>query len=162
MTYILQHLQSLLREKGFFTLLFQINLPGTGNVSHYLLFSSPHIKAYNCFKETVLPYSDLQQDGVPLFSCNQGQQHQLSLFEHRPAHTVMHLVDELAASVLQCKFKSVEKVCEMHSPNTPYIPENYLAAFEHLRDQGKVVLLNGKTLQTVRKATLTSVVKYVG
>lgn len=116
--------------------------------------------AYNAFKQTVLPYSEYQPDGVPLFVANQGPQHQLSLFEHRPAHAVAHLADDLAASPAQWKYKSVERICELHSPNTPYTPENYLAAFEQLRDQGKIVLLNGKTLQTVRKATSTSVVKF--
>lgn len=160
--YILQHLQSLLREKGFYILLFRINQPGTDSASHYLLFSSPDVAAYNIFKQMVLPYSEYQPDGVPLFIANQGPQHQLSLFEHRPAYAVSLLIEELSATPAQWKFKSVEKIYEMHSPNTPYILENYLTAFEHLRDQGKVVLLNGKTLQTIRKATYTSVVKYIG
>ena len=159
--YILQHLQSLLREKSLYTLLFTVNLPGTDSPSHHVLFSSPDAAAYNAFKLTVLPYSGHQPDGVPLFSANQGPQHQLSLFEYRPAYAVAHLVNELASGQALWKFKSVEKIYELHSPNTPYIPENYLAAFEQLRDREKVVLLNGKTMQTVRKPSLNSVVKYI-
>ncbi|GAA4431149.1 hypothetical protein GCM10023188_18440 [Pontibacter saemangeumensis] len=159
--YILQHLQSLLREKSLYTLLFTINQPGTDSPSHYVLFCSPDVAVYDDFKLTVLPYSGYQPDGVPLFLANQGPQHQLSLFEYRPAYAVAQLVDELASGQAQWKFKSVGKIYELHSPNTPYIPDNYLAAFELLRDREKVVLLNGKTMQTVRKPSLTSVVKYI-
>ena len=159
--FILQHLQCLLREKNLYTLLFRINAPGSDNASHYLLFASPDAAAYHNFKLLLLPYTEYQPDGVPLFVTSQGPQHQLALFEHRPAHTVAKLADVLAESAAQCKFKSVEKIYEWHSLNTPYTLENYLAAFEHLRDQGKVQLLNGKTMQTVRKVSPTSVVKYI-
>lgn len=160
-TYILQQLQGQLREKGFFTLLFQINQPGTDSASHYVLISSPEVAAYHIFKQMVLPYSEFQPDGVPLFVSSQGPQHQLSLFAHRPEFSVTKLIGGLANSAAQWKFKSIEKIHEMHSLNTAYIRKNYLIAFEHLRDQGKVELLNGKTLQTVRKATYSSVVKYI-
>ncbi len=159
--YILQHLQGLLREQNLYTLLFRINAPGTDNASHYLLFASADAAAYHSFKELLLPYTAYQPDGVPLFVSSQGPQHQLALFEHRPAHTVAKLADALADSTAQYKFKPVEKIYEWHSLNTPYTLDNYLAALEHLRDQGKVQLLNGKTMQTVRKVSPTSIVKYI-
>ena len=159
--FILQHLHCLLREKGLFTLLYRINLPDSDTASHFLLFCSPDTAAYNCFKHLMLPYSAYQQDGVPLFVSDQGPQHQLALFPSRPKYTVEHLVEDLATGAAQFRFKSIEKICDLHSHNTPYIRENYLAAFEHLRDQQKVVLLNGKTMQTIRKAAYTSVVKYL-
>lgn len=159
-TYILQQLQGQLREKHLFTLLFQINKPGTDSASHYALFSSPDVAAYHSLKQVILPYGILQPDGVPLFVSNLGPQHQLSLFERRPEFSVTKLIGELAGSPSQWKFKTIEKIYELHSLNTAYIRENYLAAFEHLRDQGKVELLNGKTLQTIRKATYSSVVKF--
>ncbi len=159
--FMVQHLHSLLRAQGLFTLLFRINQPGTGLADHYALFVTQNAISYNGYKRTILPYSDYQKDGVPLLVANQGEEAQLSLFPQQARYTVALLREELAENATAYKFKSVEKVFELHSPNTPYTPENYLAAFERLRDAGNVELLNGKTLQTVRKATLTSVVKFL-
>ncbi|MCJ8165032.1 hypothetical protein MKJ04_09270 [Pontibacter sp. E15-1] len=159
--FMAQHLESLLLEKGLNPLFFPIYKPGTGVVSQYLIFASPQSARYTCFKHLILPYTDYQQDGVPLLAANHGHDPQLALFSHRPAFSLELLASDLACGASRFKFKAVEKVYELHSPNTPYTPDNYLVAYERLRDAGRVELLNGKTMQTVRKVTYTSVVKYL-
>ena len=153
------HFVELLQEQGYLTLLFKINNPESDQTNHYLLLASRENASYRSFKDTMLPYSDYQADGVPLFLANQSVQPQLSLFPERPVYTVSNLVQDLSNGMQRYKYKSIEKIYEAHSLGTSYIRENYLAAFEQLREQGKIELLNPKTLQTIRKATYSSVVK---
>lgn len=158
--FVLSHLISLLQEKGHFTLLFKVNLPDREQPYHYLLFSSPDGHAYRSFKEFILTYTTYQQDGVPLYTANEFLQPQFSLFEQRPVYTIPNLIERITHQASLYKYKSIEKIYELDSGGTHYIRENYVAAFEQLRKEGKIELLNAKTMQTIRQPTPASVVKY--
>lgn len=158
--FILGHLLGALQEKGHLTLLFKVNQPEVEQPYHYLLFSSPDPHAYRIFKETVLPYSTYHKDGIPLYIANEFLQPQFSLFEQRPVYTLPNLVERLTNQAAQYKYKSIEKIYEMDNCGTSYTRENYLAAYEQLRKEGKIELLNAKTMQTIRQPTPASVVKY--
>lgn len=158
--FILDHLIGVLQEKEYYTLLFKVNQPGVEQPYHYLLFSSPDSHAYRCFKETLLPYTTYQQDGIPLFIANGFLQPQFSLFEQRPVYTLPNLVERLKEQASLYKYKPIEKIYELDSGGTNYTRENYVAAFEQLRKEGKIELLNAKTMQTIRQPTPASVVKY--
>jgi three-Cys-motif partner protein len=158
--YIVGQLLELLQEKGYLSLPFKVHDPDLVQVNHFLLFSSKDAAAFRSYKEAILAYTDYQEDGVPLFEANKAVQPQLSLFPQPLKYSVQNLVRDLAGCRQEYKFKSIEKISEDHSIGTHYVRENYLAAFEQLRQQGKVELLNAKTMQTIRKATFTSVVKY--
>ncbi|MFD2247958.1 three-Cys-motif partner protein TcmP [Pontibacter ruber] len=158
--YIAEQLESILLERKLLTLTFKINKPDADETAYYLLFSSQNKKAFKRFRELMLSYSDYHEDGVPMFTANHALQPQLSLFPQRRRYSVSLLAEDLATSAGKYKFKSIEKISEDHSSGTPYIADNYLAAFEVLRVQGKVEILNPKTLQAIRKPTLASIIKY--
>ncbi|RDV12003.1 hypothetical protein DXT99_23010 [Pontibacter diazotrophicus] len=158
--YILDNLMGVLQDKGYYTLLFKVNQPGVEQPYHYLLFSSPDSHAYRIFKETILPYSTYQEDNIPVFAANEFVQAQFSLFEQRPTYTIPNLVDRLVNQASLYKYKSIEKIYELDSCGTNYTRENYVAAFEQLRKEGKIELLNAKTMQSIRQPTPASVVKY--
>ncbi|MHA6249621.1 hypothetical protein ACXYMU_16880 [Pontibacter sp. CAU 1760] len=160
-TYMLQHLLAALRHQHGYTLLFQINHPETFTPLHYLLYSTADAGTYHAWKELLLPYTDFQKDGIPLWVANQGPEYQLALFQQKPLYTLSQLVAGLEAAPAQWKFKPIEKVWEQQSLNTAYTKDNYLAAFEALRAKGKVELLNGKTLQPIRRATYSTVIKQI-
>lgn len=158
--FILGHLMHVLQEKEYETLLFKVNEPRVEQPYHYLLFSSPDSHACRSFKETLLPYTTYQQDGVPLFIANDFLQPQFALFEQRPVYTLPNLVERLTEQASLYKYKSIEKVYKLDSGGTNYTRENYIAAYEQLRKEGKIELLNAKTMQTIRQPTPASVVKY--
>ncbi|WP_187262421.1 hypothetical protein [Pontibacter beigongshangensis] len=158
--YLVTQLGELLREQGRFTLDFRVDAPDKDQTSLYLLFASRSVPVYKAFKAILLPYSDYQQDGVPLFGANLKQVQQLALFPEQLRYSVQKLAEDLAQNASQYNYKTIEKIAEDHHPGTHYIKENYRLAIEKLRDQGKAEILNPKTLQTVRKATLASPVKF--
>jgi len=158
--FILNHFTAALQEKAYFTLLFKINLPDTEQPEHYLLFASPDAQNYRNFKEIILPYSTYQEDGVPVFIANEFKQLQTTLFEQTPEFTISNLVAHMENQAGVYKYKSIEKIYETDSLNTNYSRDNYLTAFEQLQKAGKVEFLNASTRQTIRRPTLTSIVKY--
>ncbi|WP_347159473.1 hypothetical protein [Pontibacter chitinilyticus] len=158
--FILDLFVALWKEKGYYTCCFKVNDPEKELALQFVLFCSRNSSAYQRFKDMLLPYSDVQADGVPLFETNQYQRHQLNLFPQQLPYAVTKLAEELAALSAKYKYKTIAKIGEDHSLGTNYIPANYLAAFELLQAQGKIELMNAKTLQTIRAATPASVVKY--
>lgn len=158
--YILKEFVELLEERNYQTIKFKINEPDKELVNHHLLFSTLNKASYRNFKETLLPYSDFEEDGVPRFVAHEPSQHQLSLFPQQRKFSIQNLIAALAEKPAQYKYKAIKYIYEEHSIGTNYIRENYLTAFEQLQQQGKVELLNPKTLQTIRKPTPASVVKF--
>ncbi|WP_162426065.1 class I SAM-dependent methyltransferase [Pontibacter pudoricolor] len=158
--FMLDKFISLLKNQGQYTLLFKVNLPGIQEPENYLLFASPCSRAYRSFKEILLPYTTLQPDGIPTFIANEFPQTQLPLFEQVPDYSLPELVNRILGNAATYKYKSVEAIYELDSVNTNYSRENYITAVEQLRKAGKVELLNGKTMQTIRLVTPASVVKY--
>ncbi|WP_229957747.1 class I SAM-dependent methyltransferase [Pontibacter silvestris] len=158
--YTLKLFVSLLQEKGYLTFLFRINEPSNEHADHYLLFSTLDKACYRSFKEMVLPYSNFEEDGVPIFVANKKAHHQLSLFPKTRMYSVQKLMEDLVDKASQYKYKAVAYIYEEHSVSTNYIRENYLSAFEQLQQQGKVELKNPKTMQIIRKPTPASIVKF--
>lgn len=158
---ILNHLTAVLEAQNYFTLRFHIYPISPEDPGYHLLFATANKIAYRSFKEMLLPYSMYQSDGVPLFTTHLNpQQQQLTLFPKQQKYAIPKLVEELASCSVEYKYKSIEKIFEEHSAGTPYCRENYLIAYDELRNQGKVEILNPKTLQAIRKATFASIVKY--
>ncbi len=159
--YILDKFIRSLQQKGNLTLLYKVNLPDTEQPEHYIIFASPDMLAYKTFKEILLPYATYARDGVPVFRANDFRQLQTTLFEKRPVYTIANLTDRLMAQADVYKYKSIDKIYTMDNGNTNYSRDNYMVAFEHLRNEGKVTFLNASTMQTIRKPTPTSVVKFL-
>lgn len=158
--YVVEQFVRVLQEKAYIPLQFSVNPPGEDKAAFYLLFFSRDKAAYRTYKNLLLAYSDYQQDGVPAFVANRVLQQQLSLFPRRQKYSIPNLAEDLARQATRYKYKSIEKIFEEHHIGTPYVRENYLAAFEQLREQGKIEILNAKTLQAIRRATFASIVKF--
>ncbi|HEY4651835.1 MAG TPA: hypothetical protein VIG72_10500 [Pontibacter sp.] len=158
--FVLDQFISLLHEKGYVTLLFRANMPDTEEPEHYLLFASENSLAYRTFKEIVLPYSCFQEDGVPMFSANSFLHPQFTLFQQAPEYTIANLTEQIVKQAGVYKYKSIEKIYVLDSNGTNYSKENYLAAVEQLRNAGKVELLNASTMQPIRRAAFSSVVRF--
>ncbi|MFT2010875.1 hypothetical protein ACMA1I_19530 [Pontibacter sp. 13R65] len=158
--FLVSTLEEVLQQHGYLTLHFRADAPDKEQTSLLVLLATKTAEVYKACKVQLLPYSDYQQDGVPLFGANLKQLQQLSLFPEQLKFSVQKLAEDLSKKANLYNYKTIEKVAEDHHTGTPYIPENYRMAFEKLRDQGLVEILNPKTLQTVRKATLASPVKY--
>ncbi len=157
---VVEQFVHVLQQKGYLPLQFRVNQPGNDQAAFYLLFFTRNTAAYKAYKHLLLPYSDYQQDGVPAFVANDVRRQQLSLFPQRRRYSIPNLAEDLAAQAARYKYKSIDKIYEEHQVGTPYIRDNYLAAFEQLREQGRIEILNAKTLQAIRKATYASIVKF--
>ncbi len=158
--FILDNLETTLRIRGYIPFRFSIGLPDKNEIGHYLILAAKSAASFTSIKELLLPYTDYRADGVPLFSVNQKQLNQLSLFPDEQEQSVDNLATELAQKAKQFNYKLIEKIFEQHHTGTPYIKDNYKMALEKLRDQGNLILLNSKTMQPIKKATFTSMVKY--
>ncbi|PRY04648.1 hypothetical protein CLV24_1337 [Pontibacter ummariensis] len=158
--YTLSVLREALREKGYLAVQFSVYPPENEGLGHTLLLASKESSAYRGFKEALLPYTTFQEDGIPLFYSNKRKQSQLALFSEQARYTLENLAVELEQQSGAYKYKMIEKVYEEHSLGTDYIRENYVEAFKLLRNRGKVEFLNPKTMQPIKIATATSVVKY--
>ncbi|MBB6611608.1 hypothetical protein H7F15_11215 [Pontibacter sp. Tf4] len=158
--FILDIFEAILKEKEYFLQRFHINLPGTGAAAYYLLFASQDSYSYRSFKEMLLPYSILQPDGVPLFMANTFVQQQTELFGQKPAYSIACLEEQILAQEALYKYKSIEQIYTTDHAGTPYTRQNYLEAIERLRRAGKAELLNGSTMQPVKRPVPSAKVKF--
>ncbi|WP_114783455.1 hypothetical protein [Botryobacter ruber] len=159
--FLLPAFEKVLSEKGFRPLPFRVGLPDSGLTSHYLVFASKSRAVYKKIKELLLPYTDYQADGVPVFGTNQHHQQQLLLFPELNRFSLLNLMQDLLTKASVYNYKSIDKIADDHSLATPYIAENYQQAFEKLRDQGKVQIINNRTMQPVKKSTQASLIKFI-
>jgi three-Cys-motif partner protein len=151
--------EAVFRDKGYTVFLFRINLPDKKQSSHYLLFATKVELAYNKLKETMLRYSDCQEDGVPLFGANL-QHQQMTLFQEHYKFSIEGLMKELVQNARLYNNMALQQVYEKHSIGTHYILENYKQAYERLLRLGKVRFINPKTGQVITKPTYTSKIRY--
>jgi three-Cys-motif partner protein len=157
----LQIVESRLQEHHQYTFTFKINLPHKDQTGHYLLLATNRQPAYLALKERLAAYSELQEDGVPLFIANQPPQPPLlpGFFQYLSRYTLENLREELRANRRQFHYRTIRDVYEEHSVGTNYIKANYLRAFAALRDQGYLNLVNEKNKQ-VKTVTENAVVFY--
>lgn len=155
--FVIVCLKEIFRERGFYILDFRIAVDKEPN--RYLFFASRAELAFTRIKEILVDYSDFQEDGVPLLGANL-KQTQLSLFKEHYTYSIANLTKDLADKKPLYHNKLLEKVYEMHNAGTNYIKDNYKAAFEKLREQGKVVFVNPQTGQTISKVHYNSLIRY--
>ncbi|MBX0335492.1 hypothetical protein K3G39_19840 [Pontibacter sp. HSC-14F20] len=151
--------EGLLREKGCYTFRFRINWADKVQTSRYLVFASKGQQAYTQLKELMVRYSEVQEDGVPLFGANL-QQQQTSLFHEHYTYSIANLVEDLSQRAADYNNRTVQHVYEKHSISTYYTLENYKSAFEKLMRLGIVKFINPKTGQPISKLTTMSLIRY--
>ncbi|WP_242929232.1 hypothetical protein [Pontibacter vulgaris] len=158
--FILENLETSLLQKGYYPLKFTIGSPDKNEFSHYLVVACKLPATFASIKEILLPYSDHRADGVPLFTINLKNTSQLSLFPDDREQSVANLAADLSKKAKLYNYKLIDKIYEHHHTGTRYIKDNYKDAIERMRDEGIIMLLNSKTMQPIKKATYTSMVKY--
>ncbi|WP_299705422.1 hypothetical protein [uncultured Pontibacter sp.] len=157
--FLLDNFDSLLKEKGCHVFRFRVNHSDKAQSSYYLVSATKSAIAHLRLKELMQAYSDVQEDGVPLFGANLKMQ-QTSLFHEHYKYSISNLVQELLQKASMYNNMALQQVYEKHSIGTHYILENYKLAYERLLRQGKVHFINPKTGQTITKPTYTSKVRY--
>ncbi|MCC9168197.1 hypothetical protein [Pontibacter harenae] len=157
--FILECFDSIFKNRGFQLATFKITSTDKSTPSFYVLYATRSEAEYFIVKETLTAYSEFQEDGVPLFGVNLAH-YQTSLFQEHYTYSILNLVKELSEKVSSFNYKKIEKIYELHSIGTNYTKDNYKAAVSMLMSQGKVMILNEKTLQSTKNITLTSIVKF--
>jgi three-Cys-motif partner protein len=158
---LVESLENSFAGQGFQTVSFRINAPGKASGGAYLLLASKSKTVYLQAKELLQTYSDLQEDGVPLFGANLNYQPAaipgFSTFLNK--YSLENLTSELAGSKSQYHYQTIRHVYETHSPGTHYIRKNYLTAFRNLQAAGTVNLVDSNNKKVV-KITPDAVVFY--
>ncbi|AKQ46159.1 hypothetical protein TH63_11785 [Rufibacter radiotolerans] len=159
--FALEQFKESLLDREFQTSTFKINAPGKDQTQFYLLLVSKNELAHTRFKEQLLPYCEYQEDGVALFGANQKAIKVLvpEYYQYLP-FSQMKLTQDLAQKAALFHSMTLEKIYQKHNVGTPYSRENYLTAFEKLKEEGKITLLNPKTGQVVYKLAFTCRIKF--
>lgn len=157
--FLLGNFESLLKEKGCHVFRFRVNHSGRAQSSYYLLSATKSAAAHLRLKELMQTYSDVQEDGVPLFGANL-QHQQMALFQEHYKFSIEGLMKDLVHNARLYNNMALQQVYEKHSVGTHYVLENYKLAYERLLRQGRVRFINPKTGQAITKPTYTSKVRY--
>ncbi|KAA6435812.1 hypothetical protein ACD591_02820 [Rufibacter glacialis] len=160
-TYVLKAFAESLLEKGYQATRFRINVPGKDQSNHHVWFVSRHELAHTRFKEVVLPYSDVQEDGVPLLGANlKAVRLLVPEYSKYLEFSLVNLIEDLLQNTAVYNSMALEKIYEKHNVGKNYSKANYQTAFEKLKEQGKITLLNPKTGQVVYKLTFATRIKF--
>jgi three-Cys-motif partner protein len=146
--FILEMFESIFGDRGFKTLRFQVNFPGRNQTSHYLYFVSKVNIAITRAKEIMSKYSDVQQDGVPLFGANIPQDG--IFFPSAHEFSISNLRNEIDSNRASFNGKTLEQIYDAHNYGTHYIKANYKAAVAELMEANLVTLLDIKNQETSR------------
>lgn len=159
--YIIDSFEQIFLERNYFTLKFRINFPNKNQTSHYLIFVTKAKVAYMRIKEIMTQYSDVQEDGVPMFGANQRRLRLLTpdYYKYLP-YSVIKLAEDLHMKRSIFNHCTIEDIFESHNIGTHYIKSNYKAAFEILRERGIVEIVDAKKRQPIEKITYTSFITY--
>lgn len=157
----IEALENALKDQNYYSATLRINLPDKDQLSHYLVVASKVKPLYYQLREIVETYSDYQPDGVPLFRVNQKPQPAAlpGFFRYLHPYCIENLVEELGKSRHRFHYRTIREIYEDHAMGTPYRKANYLRAFEMLKNQGQVNLVDEKNKQ-VKKPDETAIVFY--
>lgn len=157
----LEALENALKDRKYYCATLRINLPGKDQLHFYLVVASKSKNLYFQWREILELYSDYQPDGVPLFRVNQKIQPVAlpGFFRYLHPYCLENLVEELANSRSRFHYRTIREVYEEHVLGTPYRQLNYLQAFENLKKQGLVNLVDANNKQ-VKKLDESAIVFY--
>ncbi|QNF31742.1 hypothetical protein HUW51_03020 [Adhaeribacter swui] len=154
-------LENALRDQNYNCATLRINLPGKDQLQYYLMVASKNKPLYFQFREILEQHSDYQADGVPLFQVNQKPQpvELPEFFRYLHPYCQENLVEELANSRSRFHYSTIQEIYEEHVIGTPYRKLNYLQAFDNLKNQGLINLVDEKNKQ-VKKLDENAIVFY--
>lgn len=140
--FIVQVFEAIFKEKGYKILRFKVNFPDKNQTSHYLFFISKVNIAITRAKEIMTKYSDIQQDGVPLFGANLVQPPMF--FPSTVEYSIEKLKDVITLNSGRYNGMTLEIIYQTHNHGTNYIKPNYKQCIEELKNEGKVILKDKK------------------
>ncbi len=127
--------QALLEIGGKYSLPFCFKQSNSHRTSHYLIFTTKHIRGYKIMKDIMAPYSSESHQGVPNFQYIPATVNQPLLFElFRP-------LDDLGDMLLnefQGKTIRMEDLYNNHHIGKPFIEKNYKDILVKLEEEGKI------------------------
>ena len=159
--FIITQLEAACQANYFYTYTFKIAQPDKGQTGYYLMLLSKAKAGYLTIKELLQPYSDYQEDSVPLQGANLKQQQPLlpGFFKYLNTYCLENLVEYLGANRSRFHYKTIVEIYEEHGIGTPYSKQNYLAAFEKLREQGIINVVDTSN-RKVKFITESAVIFY--
>ncbi len=156
--FIIKTFQKIFTDRGYYILKFKVNFPHRKQTSHYLFFISKVNLAITRAKEIMTKYSDMQEDGVPLFGANLYQD---PLFFSSLCEYSIHKLSEIILhNVISFDHKTIEEVYREHNYGTNYIKQNYKNAVEILIKDKKIALFDKNGKATTR-ITYTAKIKFI-
>lgn len=159
--FIIENFEAIFKERGYKTFKFRVNFPNRNQTSHYLFFVSKVDLAYIRMKEIMVKYSDFQEDGIPLFGANLKSYRLLSLDHYRHfQYSMVCLVEDLSKKCRDFHGRTIEDIYVIHNIGTNYIKDNYKCAFEMLREQNIVDILDPKSKLPAKRTTFSAIIKY--
>lgn len=156
--FIIKTFEKIFAEKGYFILKFRINFPNKNQTSHYLFFISKHHLAITRAKEIMTKYSDVQEDGVPLFGANLNQDP--LFFPSLCEYSIIKLSEIILDSKALFNNKTIEGIYKEHNYHTNYVKQNYKDAIEILINNNKITLFD-KRGNTTSRITYTAEIKFI-
>lgn len=156
--YIINVFEKIFEDKGYMTLKFKVNFPKKNQTSHYLFFVSRAEIAITKAKEIMTRYSDVQEDGVPLFGANI-QQTPL-FFPSLCEYSITKLKEIIIRDQNKFNGLTINEVYKNHNYKTNYVKQNYKDAFSELKDDNFVILLDINNKET-DKITYTAKIKFI-
>lgn len=157
-SYLINQFEKTFNDKGYMSFKFKINFSEKNAPSHYLILVTKVKMAYHRIKEIMSKYSDLQSDGVPLFSANSKMPP--IFFEDSVDFSIYKLEIDLLNGKNKFNNSTLESIFEIHSIGTNYIKQNYKTAIENLLNKKKINLFDKNRKQTSR-ITYTAIVNFI-
>lgn len=155
--FIIKTFQKIFEERNYFILKFKVNFPNRNQTSHYLFFISKVQLAITKAKEIMTKYSDMQEDGVPLFGANLKQDP--LFFPSLCKYSIKKLSEIILQNSSMFNNKTIEKIYLEHNYNTNYIKQNYKDAIEILLNDNKIMIFDKKENPT-KRITYTAKIKF--
>lgn len=146
--FILEVFERIFSDRGYKSLKFKVNFPNRKQTSHYLFFISRVNIAITRAKEIMTKYSDVQPDGVPIFSANSIQDS--IFFPSIAEYSIEKLVDILNDNRIDYNNKTIEEIYIEHNYGTNYIKQNYKDAVQNLINSNTIFLMDKNNNKTER------------
>ena len=155
--FIIKIFKKIFEDRGYFILKFRVNFPDKNQTSHYLFFISKVNLAITRAKEIMTKYSDMQDDGVPLFGANIKQDP--IFFPSLCEFSIQKLSEIILVNKSSFNNKTIEEIYREHNYNTNYVKQNYKDAVEILKNNNKIAIFDTREKLT-KRITYTAKIKF--
>lgn len=156
--FIIKTFEKIFIDKGYYILKFRVSFPNRNQTSHYLFFISKVKLAITRAKEIMTKYSDVQDDGVPLFGANIKQD--AIFFPSLCKYSITKLSESILRDRAIFNLKTIDELYQEHNYQTNYVKQNYKDAVQLLINENKMTLFDKNGKETNR-LTYTAKIKFI-